>query len=88
MRLEYFVLEPVLIDHDFEVNIDVLTPFKVDSLFLLLLFFHLFHLLTSLFTLLLQLLNFVKGVCGLGWVEIGVAWFHKNHFIYDLNTTS
>ena len=65
MLLQHLILEAVLIDHDLEVDVDVLTALEVDNLALLLLFLHGFHIQAAFLPLLLELLDFVQGVAWL-----------------------
>ena len=62
MRRKYFLLEPALVNHDFEVNVDVLPTCQVVCLLLLLLLLHVLHLDASLLPLLLNALNFVQRI--------------------------
>jgi hypothetical protein len=57
---EQFFPELILLDHDFEVDVDHLAALGVDNLLLLLLTFGLLHLQSTLFPVLLDFLDFLK----------------------------
>lgn len=82
MTLEHFVLEAVLVNHDFEVDIDVLAALLVYDFSLLLFFLHGLHVQAALLPLLLQLLDFVQRVSWLGGWRRLVARLHGTSSMY------
>lgn len=60
---EHFVSEPVLVDHDFEIDVDIFAAGQVVGLLFFFLSFHVFHLHPSLLALLFDALDLVQRVC-------------------------
>ncbi len=60
---EHFIFEPVLVDHDFEIDVNIFAAGQVVGLLFFFLSFQVFHLHPSLLALLLDALDFVERVC-------------------------
>lgn len=60
MRREEFLLESALFNHEFEVNVNVLSSFQVNVLLLFLLSLSFLHLKASLLSVLFYFFDFVK----------------------------
>ena len=62
MRTQHFFLKPVLLNHDLEVDVNVLSTSQVVRFLLFLLSFEVLHLLATLLALLLNALQLLHGI--------------------------